>query len=230
MNGSGLDAGESPPEGRKSRRRPSIQASLVAVLLGAAVAGSATVASRLSDDQPQVVDAAPDQPPALMVTADHLGPTPLGDTVSATATPSPTTTTTAPASTTTATQPITRSSASAGSGANSAVTPAQNGQAGQLIAYINAIRTQTGCQALREDGRLDSAAQQHSVAMSQHQSGGGDGASAQNTARGETSASQVIESWAQSRHDMQNIVNCGYATIGVGLVTNGWYWTADFSH
>jgi uncharacterized protein YkwD len=214
------------------RKRPSIQASLVAVLLGAAVAGSASVASRLSNNQPQVLDASPDQPPALMVTADHLGPTPLGDTVSSTPTTTTTTsTTTAPTSTTTPpSAPVTSTTSSTPHDSPVTDVPPPNPAGDQralLIGYINAIRQQAGCQALREDPRLDGSAQQQSQAMADNgYYPSRDGAV--NTAKGDTTAQQVINRWMQSRRSAGNVVNCGYGTIGVGLVTDGWYWTADF--
>ena len=202
------------------RSRSSIQAALVAALLGAAVVGSATLASRLTDKQPQVLDAAPDQPPALMVTANHLGPTPLGDVVTSSATP--TTTTTAP---TTTTRPPTTTTAPPSSTTTQSLQLAPDDQQATLIAYLNAIRGQAGCDALTEDGHLDAQAQQHAVALA---SGNYRGHGNENTAKGDSSAQQVIVQWMRSQHAAENIVNCDFTIVGVGMVSDGGYWIADF--
>lgn len=216
-----------------SRERSGLRASLVAVLLGAAVAGCASLASRLSVTDPDQLDAAPSQPPALMVTADNLTPTPLDDAVKdglpTTTTP---TTTTAPTTTTTPTTQAPRPTSTVAPPTHTAPAPPATsanpgaGQAAQLVAYVNYIREQAGCYDLHEVGQLDSAAAQHSQQMAQ--SGTVSAGHNQSVAQGETSAGQVIETWMRSRRDAQNVLNCDYATIGVGVDTSGWYWTADF--
>lgn len=213
----------------------------MAVLLGAAVAGSATLASRLANNQPQVLDASPDQPPALMVTADHLGPTPLSDLgaglPTTTTTTSPTTTTTTSTRPTISTPPSSTSSAPA--------VPAVGNQVATLIGYLNAIRGQAGCQPLRQDSRLDNSAQAHSQDMSvqdyfskdspdgtswqqRETQAGYPNPGGESIAKGENSAEQVAAQWIQSRRDTGNILNCANIAVGVGVDPNGWYWTADF--
>jgi uncharacterized protein YkwD len=222
-----------------------LRASLVAVLLGAAVAGSATLASHLTTSDPANLDAAPNQPPALMVTADHLGPTPEGEAVKGAVPTTTTTTTTVPVTTTTSAAPpppITTTTTKPPAHWPGGGAPGRPGQAGnqtaELIAYLNAIRQQTGCRALTEDSRLDHSAQQHTQAMaansqdgsasSRERAAGYPKPGGESVASGETSAGQVIEQWARSHSDEQNIVNCAYVSVGVGLDTSGWYWTADY--
>ena len=52
----------------------------------------------------------------------------------------------------------------------------------------------------------------------------------ENIAQGQTSAQQVMTDWMNSSGHRANILNCQFTAIGVGLNTNGWYWTQDFGY
>jgi uncharacterized protein YkwD len=118
--------------------------------------------------------------------------------------------------------------------------------AAQLIGYINQVRAQAGCGSLGENGSLDTAAVRHSNDMANHNffsQMGSDGSTpgqrdaaagmpsgryGENIAQG-GNAQQVLYGWMRdSSSTRQNMLNCGFATIGVGVDTQGWYWTADF--
>lgn len=51
---------------------------------------------------------------------------------------------------------------------------------------------------------------------------------AENIAKGQRTAQQVVNSWMNSSGHRQNILNSNYTHIGVGLNTNGYYWTQMF--
>lgn len=112
---------------------------------------------------------------------------------------------------------------------------------------VNTDRQAAGCAPLKDDSRLDTAAQAHSADMAQngyfshttpagvtfedretavgYPSPGGE-----NIAQGYTSAASVMTAWMNSPDHKANILNCQFTAIGVGLATNGWYWTQDFGY
>jgi uncharacterized protein YkwD len=51
---------------------------------------------------------------------------------------------------------------------------------------------------------------------------------AENIAKGQRSAEDVMESWMRSDGHRRNILNCDYTKIGVGVDTNGFLWTQNF--
>src|SRR5262249_21841604 len=100
---------------------------------------------------------------------------------------------------------------------------------------------------LTVDSRLTAAAQAHSTDMAtnsyfSHSSpddldfderirdAGYPRPAAENIARGQRSAEEVMQSWMDSKSHRANILNCSHAAIGVGLDTRGWYWTQDFGY
>lgn len=193
---------------------------LVAFVLGAALVGGMTVFSRNAGDMA-------DFRPAL---AAQTSSTPAR-------TPGPTPTTTPPATTTTTTaaKPTTTTSA----------PPPTRAQ--QVFALVNQYRAQAGCKALKDDSRLDAAAQAHSVDMATNHyfshttpsgitfdkrelAAGYPSPGGENIAMGQTSASQVMTDWMNSAGHRANILNCQFTAIGVGLDTSGWYWTQDFGY
>ena len=116
----------------------------------------------------------------------------------------------------------------------------------RVVELANQERAASGCdRALVVDDRLAEAAQGHSTDMSDrdyfsHTSPEGEtfadriieagypSPAAENIARGQRSAEQVMEAWMNSDGHRRNILNCEYVAIGVGLDTDGWYWTQDF--
>lgn len=115
----------------------------------------------------------------------------------------------------------------------------------QVVDLVNAERAAAGCRPLAVDQRLVNAAQAHSTDMAvnsyfSHTSldgrtfderilaAGYPRPAAENIAMGQRSAADVMRDWMRSRGHRENILNCGFVTIGVGLDTRGWYWTQDF--
>jgi len=39
-----------------------------------------------------------------------------------------------------------------------------------------------------------------------------------------------MESWMNSQGHKDNILNCDFTKIGVGVTTSGWYWVQDFGY
>jgi uncharacterized protein YkwD len=174
-------------------------------------------------------------PASLADTADFHPATLVGTT-----TPPPKPTTTTPTTTTrrpaTATHPAPRPT----------TTPAPT-QQDEVFTLVNHARAQAGCAALKDDPRLTQAAQAHSDDMSakhyfdhttpsgvtfdaREKAAGYPTPGGENIAQGQTSAQQVMTDWMDSAGHRANILNCDFTAIGIGLDTNGWYWTQDFGY
>ncbi len=119
--------------------------------------------------------------------------------------------------------------------------------AAQVIALVNDERAKAGCDPLTEESHLTQAAQDYSDQMSagnffSHTSPDGttfdqriknagySKPGAENIAKGQTSAAQVMDSWMNSEGHRANILNCSLKKIGVGVTTAGWYWVQDFGY
>ncbi|MEU4518307.1 CAP domain-containing protein [Amycolatopsis sp. NPDC024027] len=119
--------------------------------------------------------------------------------------------------------------------------------AAQVIALVNDERAKVGCEPLTEESHVTKAAQDYSDQMSaenffSHTSPDGTTfdqrikqagypkPGAENIARGQTSAAQVMDSWMNSEGHRANILNCSLKKIGVGVTTAGWYWVQDFGY
>jgi uncharacterized protein YkwD len=118
----------------------------------------------------------------------------------------------------------------------------------EVIALTNAERRKKkGCQPLRADTRLRDAAREHSADMKNRgyfdhvtpngidpweraKAAGYDQPSGENIARGQSTASEVVEAWMKSEGHRDNILNCESKAIGVGVATgqNGPWWTQMF--
>lgn len=138
-----------------------------------------------------------------------------------------------------------------------ASAPADQATIAEVLTLVNAERAKAGCPALTLNTRLSAAAQAHSEDMAlrnyfSHTSPDGTSASqrvtdagydwrmtAENIAAGQTSASAVMAAWMGSTGHRANILNCGYAEIGIGHVFEsgdtfpstpgyGHYWTQNF--
>jgi uncharacterized protein YkwD len=151
-----------------------------------------------------------------------------------TTTPAPTTTTTPrPTSTTTRPAPTT------------APRPVAAGPVAEVVALTNRARAAAGCGDLTTDARITRAAQAHSDDMAardyfDHDSPDGRGFAdritaagypspgGENIAMGQRTAAGVVEAWLNSPGHRRNIEDCSLTTIGVGLATDGYYWTQDF--
>ncbi|WP_433697940.1 CAP domain-containing protein [Nocardiopsis sp. CA-288880] len=121
-----------------------------------------------------------------------------------------------------------------GSGPSSA-----GGSVDQVVTLVNGERASAGCDPLKVDPRLTAAAQEHSEDMDRrdymsHENPEGEGPAdralrhgydawgAENVAKGQTSAAQVMDAWMGSRGHRDNILNCDLVAIGVGESGNAW--------
>jgi uncharacterized protein YkwD len=116
----------------------------------------------------------------------------------------------------------------------------------QVLDLVNAERANAGCGPVSFNGQLNAAALGHSQDMSANgyfSHTGLDGSQpwdravaagysyqsiGENIAQGYPSASAVMTGWMNSSGHRANIVNCGFTEMGLGLVTQGNYWTQLF--
>lgn len=128
--------------------------------------------------------------------------------------------------------------------ASPALPPAQ-----EVITLVNQERAAARCDPLTVDGKLTTAAQLHSEDQAAHQNmshTGSDGSSLQeridrvdyqwriigeNVAYGQTTPAQVMSDWMNSDGHRENILNCQFEDIGVGVARDAdgrLAWTQDF--
>ena len=129
--------------------------------------------------------------------------------------------------------------------ANPDPPPAGGSERDQVVQYVNWARQERGCGPVQVDSRLTAAAQGHSADMSNRdyfshttpegvtfdqriRNAGYPSPGAENIARGARSAEDVMAMWMESDGHRANILNCDLNAIGVGLDTDGWYWTQNF--
>ncbi|MBE1499867.1 uncharacterized protein YkwD [Amycolatopsis lexingtonensis] len=153
------------------------------------------------------------------------------------AAPTPTETSAAPQPTTSAAPPPTTKAA-----ARVAATAT-----GQVLSLVNDERAKAGCDPLTEESHLTEAAQDYSDQMSagdffSHTSPDGttfdqrikiagySKPGAENIAKGQTSAAQVMDAWMNSEGHRANILNCSLKKLGVGFTKAGNYWVQDFGY
>ncbi|MCE3553030.1 CAP domain-containing protein [Pseudonocardia sp. RS11V-5] len=123
--------------------------------------------------------------------------------------------------------------------------PVAAGPVAEVVALTNRARAEAGCAALTTDARITRAAQAHSDDMAardyfEHDSpegrsfadrvaaAGYPAPGAENIAMGQRTAQAVVQAWLDSPGHRRNIEDCSLTTIGVGLSTDGYYWTQDF--
>ncbi|MFJ7211274.1 CAP domain-containing protein [Amycolatopsis sp. NPDC098790] len=161
--------------------------------------------------------------------------------------PAPTTTSSeAPAPTETTTAPPTTSEAAPPPTTKAAARVAQSTTA-QVVSLVNDERAQAGCKPLTEESHLTDAAQDYSDDMSARnffahtnpegvtfdqriKIAGYSKPGAENIAKGQTSAAQVMDAWMNSEGHRANILNCSLTKIGVGFTKAGNYWVQDFGY
>jgi uncharacterized protein YkwD len=119
--------------------------------------------------------------------------------------------------------------------------------AAQVLSLVNDERGKAGCQPLAEESHLTKAAQDYSDDMSARdffahtnpegvtfdqriKTAGYSKPGAENIAKGQTSAAQVMESWMNSEGHRANILNCSLTKLGVGFTKAGNYWVQDFGY
>lgn len=114
---------------------------------------------------------------------------------------------------------------------------------------VNEVRSKAGLSRLRRDERLRTAARNHSKDMARRKfcahvnpdgvtpaqrmsDAGYPHPGAENVARGQQKPHSVMTAWMQSPGHRANILNPGFATIGVGveLAWDGPFWTQNFGY
>ncbi|MEV8592949.1 CAP domain-containing protein [Streptomyces sp. NPDC052012] len=121
-----------------------------------------------------------------------------------------------------------------------------SGAVARVVELVNAERSKAGCSAVKVNSALTKAAQDHSedmAATGTMSHTGSDGSSpeqritragyswsayGENVAYGYSTPEQVMQGWMNSPGHRENILNCSFKEIGVGLAQPGSYWTQDF--
>ncbi|OSP24963.1 hypothetical protein B7767_43010 [Streptomyces sp. 13-12-16] len=121
-----------------------------------------------------------------------------------------------------------------------------SGAVAKVVELVNAERGKVGCSPVKVNTTLTKAAQDHSEDMAASGSmshTGSDGSSpgdritragygwstyGENVAYGYSTPEQVMAGWMGSPGHKENILNCAFKEIGVGLAQPGSYWTQDF--
>ncbi|MEV7556842.1 CAP domain-containing protein [Streptomyces sp. NPDC089795] len=124
--------------------------------------------------------------------------------------------------------------------------PPASGSVAQVLALVNQERAAAGCSAVSLNAKLTKAAQDHSADMAAHSNmshTGSDGSDpgaritragytwstyGENVAYGYSTPEKVMEGWMNSQGHRENILNCSFKEIGIGLAQPGNYWTQDF--
>ena len=116
-----------------------------------------------------------------------------------------------------------------------------------VVQLTNVARASKGCRPLKQNSRLELAAQRHANDMANknyfsHDSidgtpwwkvimrAGYKDPAGQNIARGFSSPRALVKAWLNSPLHRKNIMNCKFRTIGIGFNTNGDYWVQDFGY
>ncbi|GAB3078947.1 hypothetical protein GCM10027053_49090 [Intrasporangium mesophilum] len=123
------------------------------------------------------------------------------------------------------------------------------GLANQVVNLVNIERARAGCRPLVMSASLQRAAQAHSADMAENDQLSHDGSNGEsfvsrlraagyrggpvgeNIAAGASTAKAVMRIWMDGRADRDNILNCRFTAIGVGMASDGSsgsYWTQDF--
>lgn len=119
----------------------------------------------------------------------------------------------------------------------------------EVLELTNLERERRGCDPLRPNDQLHEAARAHSTDMAErnyfdHVSPEGSGPAeratdagydawaAENIAMGYPTAEDVVAGWMNSKGHRENILNCDFRAIGVGLAesSRGNYWTQMFGY
>ncbi|MFH9427885.1 CAP domain-containing protein [Streptomyces sp. NPDC017615] len=121
-----------------------------------------------------------------------------------------------------------------------------SGDVARVVELVNAERAKVGCSPVKLNSTLSKAAQDHSADMAAHNTmshTGSDGSDpgsritaagyqwstyGENVAYGYSTPEQVMAGWMESPGHRENILNCSFKEIGVGLAQPGSYWTQDF--
>lgn len=125
--------------------------------------------------------------------------------------------------------------------------PAPASPADRVVELVNAARAEAGCRPLTADERLARAAQGHADDMAaqgyfSHTSldgrsfadrvrdAGHPRPGGENIAQGQRSAEEVHEAWMGSPAHRDNILNCDFTALGVGVNTGARTWVQNFGY
>jgi uncharacterized protein YkwD len=117
-----------------------------------------------------------------------------------------------------------------------------------MLVLVNKERAKAGCKPVREDKRLDEAAEMHSADMAKRgyfshetpegvtpwdraENAGYMTPSAENIAAGNGGAKATMDQLMNSPGHRDNILNCQHKALGLGRATGGpyrYYWTQLF--
>ncbi|MFF8844359.1 CAP domain-containing protein [Streptomyces sp. NPDC015127] len=124
--------------------------------------------------------------------------------------------------------------------------PPASGDVARVVQLVNSERSKAGCSPVTLNAKLSKAAQDHSEDMAAHRNmshTGSDGSEAgdritragynwstygENVAYGYETPESVMAGWMSSPGHKENILNCEFKEIGVGLAQPDDYWTQDF--
>ncbi|MGK5443733.1 CAP domain-containing protein [Micromonospora sp. URMC 105] len=203
------------------------------------------------DDTIAAAPLVPDAGAPADALAGTAGASPTASPTAARPTPSPSRTvkpTPAPKRTTAASRQSANRTGSASTGAPNSVSPGVSSQAREVVDLVNAERAKAGCGKLSIDDKLMTAAQRHSQDQADHRNmshTGSDGSDAgdriervgyswrtygENVAWNQKTPAEVMRAWMNSQGHRENILNCAFTEIGVGVASsNGPYWTQVFA-
>ena len=117
-----------------------------------------------------------------------------------------------------------------------------------VLDLVNDQRAAKGCKALVIDDRITTAAQGHSTDMANKgyfnhvsepegtsfsqrmKNAGYPKPGGENIAMGYATPAAVMDGWMKSQGHRENILNCDFTAMGVGLDTRGNYWTQNFGY
>jgi uncharacterized protein YkwD len=116
-----------------------------------------------------------------------------------------------------------------------------------VLELVNDARAAKGCKALVIDDRITTAAQGHSTDMATQnyfshvskdgrtfdqrmREAGYPKPGGENIAMGYPTPQAVMDGWMGSKGHRENIENCSFTTMGLGLDTRGNYWTQNFGY
>ncbi|WP_371619208.1 sigma-70 family RNA polymerase sigma factor [Streptomyces sp. NBC_00454] len=227
----------------RSRRRVVGGAVLAACVVGGGLTYLATRPGTAAPESPAASLLAPDS--GVAVPPQSPSPSP-SDSASPSPSPSPSPSAT-PTPTPTPT-PSAKPSPKSSPAKPPAPAPAGGGAAAQVIALVNSERAAAGCGPLKDDAQLRTAAQGHSDDMAQRNyfshtdpDGGDPGKRTtaagyrwstygENIAMGQQTPQQVMDAWMKSQGHRENILNCSFKDIGVGIHQGpgGPWWTQNF--
>lgn len=230
----------------RGRRRVIGGAVLAACVVGGGLTYLGTRPGTVAPEAPAAALVAPRSGTALPPESASPSPSPS---VSTSPSPSPSATPSPSASPTPKPTPTPTPKSSPKSTPPKKPAPAPpSGAAAQVIALVNAERSKAGCGPLKEDAQLRNAAQGHSDDMARRNffaHTNPDGADpgkrttaagyrwstyGENIAKGQRTPAQVMDSWMKSQGHRENILNCSFKDIGVGIHqgSGGPWWTQNF--